>query len=170
LKSEYPNFQTLTWTELMPDMKMMNESMEFMIYIFVIIILLALGFGIVNTMLMVILERVKELGMLMAIGMNKLRVFTMIVLETIFLSLVGGIVGIALAVGLTIITGKTGLDLSLWAEGLSSQGFDTMVYPTIGIDSVIIVTILVIITGILSAIYPARKAIKLNPAEAIRIE
>jgi putative ABC transport system permease protein len=170
LKSEYPNLQTLTWTELMPDMKMMNESMEFMIYIFVIIILLALGFGIVNTMLMVILERVKELGMLMAVGMNKLRVFTMIVLETIFLSLVGGIVGIALAVGLTIITGKTGLDLSLWAEGLSSAGFDTMVYPTIGIDSVITVTILVILTGIISAIYPARKAIKLNPAEAIRIE
>jgi ABC-type lipoprotein release transport system permease subunit len=170
LKSEYPNLQTLTWTELMPDMKMMNESMEFMIYIFVIIILLALGFGIVNTMLMVILERVKELGMLMAVGMNKLRIFTMIVLETIFLSLVGGIVGIAFAVGLTIITGKTGVDLSLWADGLSSAGFDTIVYPTIGIDSVITVTILVIITGILSAIYPARKAIKLNPAEAIRIE
>jgi len=170
LKLEYPNLETLTWTELLPDMKMMNESMEFMMYIFVIIILLALGFGIVNTMLMVILERVKELGMLMVVGMNKRRIFTMIVLETIFLSLVGGIVGIALAVGLTIITGETGIDLSLWADGLSSAGFDTMVYPTIGIDSVITVTILVIITGILSAIYPARKAIKLNPAEAIRIE
>jgi ABC-type lipoprotein release transport system permease subunit len=170
LKSEYPKLQTLTWTELMPDMKMMNESMEFMMYIFVIIILLALGFGIVNTMLMVILERVKELGMLMAVGMNKLRVFTMIVLETIFLSIVGGVVGIALAVGLTILTNKTGVDLSLWADGLSSAGFDTMVYPIIGIDSVVVVTILVILTGIISAIYPARKAIKLNPAEAIRIE
>ena len=170
LKTEYPNLQTLTWTELMPDMKMLNESMQFMMYIFVVIILLALGFGIVNTMLMVILERVKELGMLMAVGMNKLRVFTMIVLETIFLSLVGGVIGIAFAVGLTIITSKTGVDLSLWADGLSSAGFDTMVYPTIGIDSVVTITILVIITSILSAIYPARKAIKLNPAEAIRIE
>ncbi len=170
LRSEYPNLQIMTWTELMPDVKMMNESMEFMMYIFVVIILLALGFGIVNTMLMVILERVKELGMLMAVGMNRLRVFTMIVLETIFLSLVGGVVGIAFAVGLTLITGRTGIDLSLWAEGLSSAGFDTMVYPEIGIDSIIVVTILVILTGILSSIYPARKAIKLNPAEALRIE
>jgi ABC-type lipoprotein release transport system permease subunit len=170
IKSEYPQLQTLTWTELMPDMKMMNESMSFMMYIFVVIILLALGFGIVNTMLMVILERVKELGMLMAVGMNRLRIFSMIVLETIFLSLVGGVVGIGLAVGLTLITGKTGVDLSLWAEGLSSAGFDSIVYPEIGIDSVIVVTILVILTGILSSIYPARKAIKLNPAEALRIE
>ncbi len=170
LRTEYPNLQIMTWTELMPEMKMLNESMNFMMYIFVVIILLALGFGIVNTMLMVILERVKELGMLMAVGMNRLRVFTMIVLETIFLSLVGGIVGIAFAVVLTIITSNTGVDLSLWAEGLSSAGFDTMVYPEIGIDSVIVVTILVILTGILSSIYPARKAIKLNPAEALRIE
>ena len=170
LKSDYPNLQTMTWTELMPDMKMMNESMEFMMYIFVVIILLALGFGIVNTMLMVILERVKELGMLMAVGMNKMRVFSMIVLETIFLSLVGGIIGIGLAVGLTAITGKTGVDLSLWAEGLNSLGFDAIIYPEIEFDSVIIVTILVILTGILSSIYPARKAIKLNPAEALRME
>ena len=170
LRSDYPSLQIMTWTELMPEMKMMNESMSFMMYIFVVIILLALGFGIVNTMLMVILERVKELGMLMAVGMNRLRVFTMIVLETIFLSLVGGAVGIAFAVGLTLITGYTGVDLSLWADGLSSAGFDTMVYPVIGIDSVIVVTILVILTGILSSIYPARKAIKLNPAEALRME
>ena len=170
LKSDYPNLQTMTWTELMPDMKMMNESMSLMMYIFVVIILLALGFGIVNTMLMVILERVKELGMLMAVGMNKIRVFSMIVLETIFLSLVGGIIGIGLAVGLTAITGKTGIDLSFWAEGLNSLGFDAIIYPEIGFDSVIVVTILVILTGILSSIYPARKAIKLNPAEALRME
>lgn len=170
LEEKYPSLQVMTWTELLPDMKMMNESMNFMMYIFVVIILLALGFGIVNTMLMVILERVKELGMLMAVGMNKLRVFSMIVLETVFLSLVGGVIGIGLAVGLTAITNKTGLDLSIWAEGLNAAGFDAIIYPEIDFDSVVVVTILVIITGILSAIYPARKAIKLNPAEAIRIE
>lgn len=119
---------------------------------------------------MVILERIKEIGMLMAIGMNKIRVFSMIVLETIYLSLTGGVIGIALAVVLTAITGKTGLDLSLWAEGLNSLGFDAVIYPEIGFDAVIVVTFLVILTGVIAAIYPARKAIKLKPADALRIE
>ncbi|MGC9374657.1 MAG: ABC transporter permease [Bacteroidales bacterium] len=170
LKAEFPNLEVMSWLEIMPDMKMMNESMNLMMYIFVVIILLALGFGIVNTMLMVILERIKEIGMLMAIGMNKIRVFTMIVLETVYLSITGGIAGIVLAVILTTITNKTGLDLSLWAEGLNSLGFDAVIYPEIGFDAVIVVTFLVILTGVIAAIYPARKAIKLKPADALRIE
>lgn len=170
LNSRYPDLETLTWEQLVPDMQIMNDNMNFMLYIFVGIILLALGFGIVNTMLMVILERVKELGMLMAVGMNRARVFTMIVLETVFLSLTGGTVGIILALILTQITSKTGIDLSIWGDGLNSLGFDSIIYPEIGFDSIVGVTVMVIITGILSAIYPARKAIRLNPAEAIRID
>ena len=170
LKAEYPHLKVMSWLEIMPDMKMMNESMNMMMYIFVVIILLALGFGIVNTMLMVILERIKEIGMLMAVGMNKSRVFLMIVLETVYLSLTGGLVGIVLAIVLTAITAQTGLDLSVWAEGLNSLGFDAVIYPEIGFDAVIGVTLLVILTGIIAAIYPARKAIKLKPADALRIE
>ncbi len=170
LKGKYPEMQVLSWMKIMPEMEMMNENMNLMMYIFVGIILLALGFGIVNTMLMVVLERVKELGMLMAIGMNRVRVFTMIVLETVFLSLTGGVIGIVIAKVLVSVTEKTGLDLSIWAEGLNSLGFDAVVYPTIGFDSIIVIAVMVIFTGLISAIYPARKAIKLNPAEAIRID
>jgi ABC-type lipoprotein release transport system permease subunit len=170
LKDKYPEMQILTWMKIMPEMEMMNENMNLMMYFFVGIILLALGFGIVNTMLMVVLERVKELGMLMAVGMNRVRVFTMIVLETVFLSLTGGAIGIVIAKVLVSVTEKTGLDLSIWAEGLNSLGFDAVVYPTIGFDSIFVIAIMVIFTGLISAIYPARKAIKLNPAEAIRID
>ncbi len=170
LSSLYPTLQTLTWTQLVPEMKLMNENMNLMMYIFVSIILLALGFGIVNTMLMAILERVKEIGMLMAVGMNKVRVFSMIVLETIFLSLTGGICGILLAILLVAITSRTGIDLSLWAEGLNAVGFDSVVFPTIGFDTIVVVAILVIVTALFSAIYPARKAVRLNPSEAIRID
>ena len=170
LAANHPELQTLKWTKLVPEMEMMNENINLMMYIFVVIILLALGFGIVNTMLMAIMERVKEIGMLMAVGMNRIRVFAMIVTETVFLSLTGGIIGIVLALVIIAITANTGIDLSLWAQGLNSAGFDAIIYPEIGFDSVVVVTILVMITGLLSALYPARKAIKLNPAEAIRID
>jgi ABC-type lipoprotein release transport system permease subunit len=170
LRLMYPEVETLTWTQLLPEMELYNENVNLMLYIFVGIILLALGFGIVNTMLMVILERVKELGMLMAVGMNRARVFGMIVLETVFLSLTGGVIGIVLAVVHTYITGRTGLDLSIWSTGLNALGFDAIIYPEIGFEQIVGVTIMVILTGLIAAIYPARKAIRLKPAEAIRID
>ncbi|MFO7843873.1 MAG: FtsX-like permease family protein [Perlabentimonas sp.] len=170
LKGSLTDVDVKTWSELMPEMQMMNENMDFMMYFFVGIILLALGFGIVNTMLMVILERVKELGMLMAIGMNRKRIFGMIMLETVLLSLTGGAIGITLALIVTSITQHTGIDLSLWAAGLNAYGFNSVIYPEIGLASIIEITFLVMGIGVLAAIYPARKAIKLNPAEAIKTD
>ncbi len=170
LQSKYPNLAVAAWTELIPDIKLMNENMNLMTYIFVGIILLALGFGIVNTMLMVILERIQELGMVMAIGMNTTKVFLMIVIETLLLSVSGGGIGILLALITIAITYQTGIDLSIWAEGLQVTGFDTIIYPVIKITEILKVTFLVILTGILAAIYPARKAIKLNPSEALRVQ
>lgn len=170
INEKIPGAGVMSWKELMPDVQLMNENMDMMMYIFVGIILLALLFGIINTMLMVILERVKELGMLMAIGMNKTRVFAMIILETIFLCLSGGIVGILLGAGVTLLTGQTGINLSAWSEGLNAYGFESIVYPEIGINQIIQITIMVIIVGVIAALYPAGKAIKLKPAEAIRTD
>lgn len=170
IRTSFSDRSVMTWTQLLPEMELMNESMNLMMYIFIIIILLALGFGIVNTMLMVVLERVKELGMLMAVGMNRLRVFAMIVTETVLLCLTGGVAGIIIAVGLTALTARTGLDLSFWSEGLNALGFDAIIYPEIGIGNLLVVAMLVALTGVIAALYPARKAIRLRPAEALRID
>ncbi len=170
LKNEYPDLEVLSWGEILPDLGYMNDSMSSYMYIFIIIILAALLFGIINTMLMVILERVKELGMLMAIGMNKLRVFMMIVLETIFLSITGGILGVGLGVALTKYVGKVGFNMSQFSEGLETYGFESKIYTEIGVEEVIIVTGLVILTGFIASLYPAYRALKLKPAEALRTE
>ena len=166
-----PGMDVQTWDEIMPEAGMYTSAMNYYLLIFMIIILLALGFGIVNTMLMAVLERIKELGMLMAIGMNKKRVFSMIMLETIFLGMTGAIIGMAISYGLIWYTGRTGLDLtSLYQEGFEAIGFSPMIYPTIGWESFIQLIFLVVLTGVLAAIYPARKAMKLNPSEALRID
>jgi len=166
-----PDSMVQTWDEIMPEAAMYSEAMNYYLYIFLVIILLALGFGIVNTMLMAVLERVKELGMLMAIGMNRKRVFRMIMLETVFLGLTGAMAGTILCYLLVWWTGNTGIDLSaLYKEGLEAIGFSAMVYPTIGVDSFFQILFLVILTGILASIYPAMKALKLNPAEALRVD
>lgn len=159
-----------TWKELSPEMNYLTEVMDMYMYIFIIIILFALLFGIINTMLMVVMERTKEIGMLMAIGMNKSKVFAMIILESVMLTLTGGITGIVIA----YFTAKFGethpLDLSIWAKGFEQLGYDSLVYTQI--DSVLFINtvIMVIITGIIAALYPAYKALKNDPADALRIE
>jgi ABC-type antimicrobial peptide transport system permease subunit len=150
---------------------MYTSAMNYYLMIFMIIILLALGFGIVNTMLMAVLERIKELGMLKAVGMSRKRIFRMIMMETIFLGLTGAFVGMAISYLMIWWTGRTGLDLSsLYQEGFEAIGFSPILYPSIGPDSFIQITLMVILTGILASIYPARKALKLNPCEALRID
>ena len=121
-------------------------------------------------MLMVVLERVKEIGMLMAVGMSKTRVFWMLMLETVLLTLTGGVAGIVLGLGATFATMKNGIDLSMYATGLEDWGYSAHIYPAVKTEMVVIISILVVATGILASIYPARKALKYNPAEAIRTE
>lgn len=159
-----------SWRELMPEVDMAESSLDYSMFILMIVILLALLFGIVNTMLMAVLERIKELGMLMAIGMNKKRVFYMIMLETVMLSLTGGVIGIAISWVLVVYFGHAGVDISAWSTAYKSFGYDTMIYTKFSLEATIDVVIMVFVTGILASVYPAIKALKLRPAEAIRID
>ena len=130
--------------------------------------MLALIFGIINTMLMAVLERNKELGMLMAVGLNKGKVFTMIMLETLLLGCVGAPLGMFLG-WLTInYFSNNGLDLSSFASGLEQMGMSTMIYPVADTSLYLQMTAAVAITALLAAIYPSLKAIKLRPVEAMR--
>ena len=167
----YPELDVKLWSEIMPELRYLTEQMDYYLYLFILIILLALGFGIVNTMLMAVLERIKELGMLMAVGMNKRRIFSMILMETVFLCISGGVVGIALGSTLSWYFGIKGIDLSgLYGEGLSEIGYDSVIYTVLTPEIVISVLILVILTGMIASVYPALKALSLNPAEAIRTD
>ncbi|WP_340114011.1 ABC transporter permease [Maribellus mangrovi] len=159
-----------TWKELSPEMSILTESMDQYMYIFILIILLGLCFGIINTMLMAVLERVKEIGMLMAVGMNKRKIFWMIMLESVMLTLSGGIVGVVLGSLITRFFETRPIDVSAFSEGLEKYGYATQIYTSLQNEMLVTITILVIVTGMISAVYPARKALKLNPAEATRTE
>ncbi len=162
--------EVMNWKELSPEMSYLTETMDLYMYVFIIIILLALLFGIINTMLMVVMERTKEIGMLMAIGMHKFRIFWMIVIESVLLSLVGGIFGIIIGALVSKIGETHPIDLSMWAEGYQALGYDAYVYTTLQPVLVINVALLVVVTGVLAALYPAYKALKNDPADALRIE
>lgn len=162
----YPELEVLSWMDLSTGMRMMIEMMDTYTFIIVGIILVALLFSIINTMLMAVLERVKEIGMLMSIGMSKPKVFFMILFETVCLTFLGAPLGLLLSYGSISYFGKIGIDLG--SAAYEDMGFSNIIYPSLKYGDYLDVSIMVIIMAIIAAIYPAIKALRLKPVEAIR--
>jgi putative ABC transport system permease protein len=167
----FPGLSVRSWTDISPELSYMQEMAGTMLMFILVIILLALAFGLVNTMLMSVYERIKEIGVLMAIGMNKKRLFSMITIETVFLTFLGAFAGIITG-SLTIrLLQNTGLNLgAVGGDTLNEWGFPSMVYPQLEPSFFGMLVILVVITSMFTSIFPSMKALRLHPAEAIRKE
>lgn len=168
LQNKFPDKSIQTWGELQPTVKTYSEFIGNFNFILLFIILAALIFGIINTMLMVILERTHEIGMLRSVGMTKLRVMGMIVLETVFLATTGGLLGCVLSIGIVGWLGSTGLDLTPYMGAMEEMGWSPIIHPQVEPIFYVQITVSVIFTAIIASYFPARRAIKLNPATAIR--
>ena len=170
IKAKFPYLSVRNWKQIQPQLAVLEDFVGIELYVILGIILFAVAFGIVNTMLMVVFERIRELGMLMAVGMNKLKIFKMIMLETVLLTLTGGIIGMFLGEALLLSIGSGGLDLSSVSKGMESMGYEAIIYPKISVEFYINLSIMIIFAGIFASIYPVRKALRLKPAEAVRAE
>lgn len=169
LKRALPALKVERWQDISPETALILGSLDTTNVIYIGIILLALSFGIVNTMLMAVLERTREIGMLMALGMSKVRLFGMVMLETILLTLTGAPLGILIAWATVARLNKTGIDLeAVGGEAYRNFGFSSVTYPQLVADDVLQIMLLVFIAAVVAAIYPAWKAIRLRPVEAMR--
>ena len=165
----FPNAKVETWKTISPETAYVIDVLDQFALVFMSIILLALAFGIINTMLMAVLERRRELGMLMAVGMNKLRVFAMVVYETLLLTMVGMPIGLGLAWLTVNSLKKSGIDMSaLSGDSLEEFGYSSVIYPYWPADNIMQTVLLVFIAAIISSIFPSWKALRLRPVEAIR--
>lgn len=169
LQLRFPNQSVKTWKENSPETDYMVTSVDQFSYIIIVIIMIALAFGIINTMLMAVLERTHEIGMLTALGMNRPRVFKLILTETVLLTVVGvpvGFVGTLLTVAHF---SRAGIDISSFSgEAMSGFGFSSMIYPEFPWRSIPVVMAIVAGTALVSALFPSLRAIKLQPADALR--
>jgi ABC-type lipoprotein release transport system permease subunit len=169
LRSAYPSLLVESWKEISPETELMVKTVDEYSYIIMIVILVALAFGILNTMLMSVLERTKEIGMMVALGTPRLSIFLLVLLETVFLTIAGTPIGLLAAYLITGHYQKHGLDLSgMGKDMMASFGFDTTIYPSFPWEKLIIILILVVGTALLSCLLPALKALRLKPVEALR--
>jgi putative ABC transport system permease protein len=169
LQQKFPAYQIESWREISPETDLLVKTVDQYSYIIMFIIMFALAFGIVNTMLMAILERTREIGMMVALGANHIKIFLLIFLETIFLTLAGTPVGVFIGWATTAYFNKHGLDLAgMGREMMSSFGFGTMIYPEFPTEKLSGILLIVIGTALISCLFPAIKALKLQPVEALR--
>ena len=156
------------WDDISKELAYANEMLSAVLYIFMMIILSGLSFGVVNTMLMAILERRKEIGMLMSIGMNRYKIFMMISFETIFLSLIALPFGLLTSYMIVDYYSVVGIDLSVVEAGLENFGVGTRLYFKVPNEEYFNVSLMVFVISIFSSIFPSIRALKINPVEATK--
>lgn len=156
-----------SWDELQPLLATMSSTMEVSNLVMLFIFVLAMGFAIVNILLMSLFERTREFGVLMAVGMQKHKILTLISLESTLLGLVGATLGLIFSLLLISILQITGINLEMVSEGLSSFGLDTQLFPTLVIKDYATIFITIVITSFLAGLYPAWHILKQKPVDAM---
>ncbi len=154
------------WYEVDTYLGTMLRVMDGFVLIWVIVIFLALSFGLVNTLVMAVFERVREIGLMMALGMKPGMILGQIVIESMLLLAVGLAIGDVLAWA-SIQPIKDGLDISVVAEGMEMMGASSILYPKLTLYDVVLANVVVLILGFLASLSPAWRASRYEPVEAI---
>ena len=154
------------WYEIDGYLAAMFNMMDGFVLVWVIIIFLALSFGLVNTLVMAVFERVREIGLIQALGMRPILIVYQILLESLLLLLIGLVIGNGLAI-ITVKPLESGLDISIVAEGMAMMGASSMLYPNLTLYDMLLANSVVIILGILTSILPAWRAAQLDPVRAL---
>ncbi len=140
--------------------------MDGFVLIWVIVIFLALSFGLVNTLMMAVFERVREIGVMLALGVKPAAILWQIVIESMLLLALGLAIGNALAWA-SVQPIKDGIDISIVAEGMEMMGASSRLVPDLRLQDVVLANGVVLLLGFLASIVPAWRASRYEPVEAI---
>jgi ABC-type lipoprotein release transport system permease subunit len=161
------DYEVQTWRELLPFVTAYLNVYDGFIFIWFIVVFIAMGFGIVNTTLMAVFERIREFGLLKALGMKPWWIVKEVLTESFFLLVIGMIIGNTLSYLSVFALSKVGIDLSALAAGSEYFGISRVIYPAVYLNDVIMANLVVFVLGLLVSVYPAVKAARFTPIEAL---
>lgn len=161
-----PELETLPWTELDGYLESMMELQSSYNLVIMVVIFLALSFGLVNTLVMAVFERVREIGLMMALGMRPAWIMYQVLLESLILLALGLVLGNLLALA-TLLPLADGIDISPVAAGLEMAGMGTTLYPVLELEHMLMSTAVVMVLGLLASLIPAWRASRYNPIQAL---
>ncbi len=161
--------EVLSWAQVEPFLEQFIVLDDAFFYIIVAILFIVISVGILNTILMSVFERVREFGVMMALGTRPRQVVQLVVAEAAMLAMVGIAVGGTLGSLLTLYFAENGIDLSSFSAGAASIGITTtMVFSRLTAANVVLSNLAVFVLVVLVALYPAVHAARLRPVDAIR--
>jgi len=156
-----------SWQTILPLLKAYLEMFDAFILIWFVVVFVAMGFGILNTTLMAVFERMREFGVLKALGMRPGRIVGGVMLETLLILLIGilagNLLGLATCWGLSF----GGIDLSALAKGVEYAGMARIIYPEVWGQDILRADLVVLLLGVLVSLYPALKAARMTPVAAM---
>jgi lipoprotein-releasing system permease protein len=158
--------EVLSWQELDPYLGSMLSVMDGFVLVWVIVIFLALSFGLVNTLVMAVFERVREIGLMLALGIRPSGILLQIFFESTLLLVIGLAIGNVLAIA-SVVPLQGGIDISSVAKGMEMFGASGVLYPEMQLDDVVLANVVVLVLGFFASISPAWRASRYEPVEAI---
>ena len=161
------SYEIHTWLELLPMIKAILEMYDGILFLWYLVVFIAMGFGIVNTTLMAVFERIREFGLLKSLGMKPFWIVKGVLIESFFLLILGMLIGNSLGMLSVFVLADVGIDLSFAAKGMEFVGMSRIIYPISEIKDIILANLVVLVLGLLVSIYPAVKAARFRPVEAL---
>lgn len=167
LGAVFEDLDVKAWQDLEPQVASMVLLADFSLYIMYFFIMGALVFGLVNALATAVMERVRELGMLRALGMRPRSVVAQVVVESTLVMTAGVVAGLVLAI-VCYVPFSGGIDLSAFSETMELMGVRNVFTPRLEVADIVIVFVLSLVLGVLASLYPARRAVKVTPLDAMR--
>jgi len=159
--------EILTWKNMAPSLVRSVALFDTMMYIFFAIIFITVIFSIANTLIMAIMERFHEIGVMKSIGTRPSWIGGMVMFEAVNLGLVGLAAGMAAAILVISLLGATGIDFGFYAESMRMWGTGTVIYPSLKTMDFVVSALIVFANTIIAAVYPALKAARIKPLDAL---
>lgn len=166
LRAAAPGTDVAAWTALEPLLVLTENITDVILVIWYVIVFVAMSFGLVNTLLMAVFERTREFGLFQALGMPPRQILLQVLLESLILLVFALALG-NVAAWTTLRALADGIDLSAFAEGLEMVGVSPVIYPSLSMGDVTIANALVFVLGLAASLYPAWRAARYVPVQAI---
>lgn len=162
-------YEVVGWPRLLPMVAVSSRFHELVTVVVLLVFFVVVVAAVANPVLVSVMERTREFGIMLALGMSRGRLMRLVLYETILLGAAGLLVGNAVGWLVTGYFSRAGIHLRAFEAGLRTMpGLSDVVYPVLSVERGIILSIAVFVIAGLAALYPAAKAVRLHPVEAIR--